>query len=68
MKNLIVATIALAFACTLGVAANAGSIPNGFNTVQALTNATVEKHRKPRIPGGSGCNSLRDLLEHPECR
>ncbi len=22
---------------------------------------------RPRIPGGSGCDSPRDLLEHPEC-
>lgn len=24
--------------------------------------------RKPRIPGGSGCDDPRDILEHPECR
>jgi hypothetical protein len=23
---------------------------------------------KPRIPGGSGCDDLFDLIEHPECR
>ena len=23
---------------------------------------------KPRVPGGSGCDDARDLIEHPECR
>lgn len=23
---------------------------------------------KPRIPGGSGCDSAHDIAEHPECR
>lgn len=23
--------------------------------------------RKPRVPGGSGCDDPRDLIEHPEC-
>lgn len=22
---------------------------------------------KPRVPGGSGCDDPRDLIEHPEC-
>lgn len=30
-------------------------------------NSIVER-RKPRVPGGSGCDSPRDVLEHPECR
>lgn len=24
--------------------------------------------RRPRVPGGSGCDDPRDLIEHPECR
>ncbi len=28
---------------------------------------TVEKRRKKRIPGGSGCDDPRDIIEHPEC-
>jgi hypothetical protein len=27
-----------------------------------------EARRKKRIPGGSGCDSVRDRIEHPECR
>lgn len=24
--------------------------------------------RRPRVPGGSGCDSAHDIAEHPECR
>jgi hypothetical protein len=24
--------------------------------------------RRPRVPGGSGCDDLGDIVEHPECR
>jgi hypothetical protein len=27
-----------------------------------------DKRRKPRVPGGSGCDDPRDVIEHPECR
>lgn len=27
-----------------------------------------DKRGKPRVPGGSGCDDPRDLIEHPECR
>ncbi|MDI3338031.1 hypothetical protein QKW60_16605 [Defluviimonas aestuarii] len=30
--------------------------------------ATIDKRRKPRVPGGSGCDDPRDLIEHPECQ
>ena len=28
----------------------------------------IAKRKKPRVPGGSGCDSSRDRVEHPECR
>lgn len=31
-------------------------------------NSVFEKRRKPRAPGGSGCDDPRDIIEHPECR
>jgi hypothetical protein len=24
--------------------------------------------KRPRVPGGSGCDDPRDLVEHPQCR
>jgi hypothetical protein len=32
------------------------------------TNSYVEKRKKPRVKGGSGCDDPRDVIEHPECR
>jgi hypothetical protein len=29
---------------------------------------TEEARRKPRVPGGSGCDTPRDIREHRECR
>ena len=31
-------------------------------------NTSGSGRKKPRIPGGSGCDDPGDLLEHPECR
>lgn len=31
-------------------------------------NSVVEKRRKPRVKGGSGCDDPGDAIEHPECR
>ena len=28
----------------------------------------AEKRRRPRVPGGSGCDDPRDVAENPECR
>lgn len=27
-----------------------------------------DKRRKPRVPGGSGCDDPEDIIERPECR
>lgn len=34
----------------------------------ALPAGDVFEKRRPRVPGGSGCDSPRDVAEHPECR
>jgi hypothetical protein len=38
---------------------------SGFDGTGGLT---VIERRKPRVPGGSGCDTPRDQREHPECR
>jgi hypothetical protein len=68
MKTLILITTALTFVSTLGASAQAKYIPDGFNTIQIAGDGAVEKRRKPRVPGGSGCDDPGDILEHPECR
>jgi hypothetical protein len=47
--------------------APASESPNGFSSKTEL-GTEMAKRRKPRIPGGSGCDSARDRREHPECR
>ncbi|MCB6178206.1 hypothetical protein LHP98_08695 [Rhodobacter sp. Har01] len=36
--------------------------------VQARTDDSLDKRRKPRIKGGSGCDDAGDIAEHPACR
>ncbi len=62
-------TIAILIAATLlAPAATASTIAaKGFvNGAGDIT--TVEKRKKPRIKGGSGCDDAHDRIEHPECR
>ena len=35
-------------------------------TVDTPADQLIVRH-KPRVPGGSGCDDPRDLIEHPEC-
>lgn len=39
-------------------------VKSGFAADGALTGID---RRRPRVPGGSGCDSPRDIREHPEC-
>ena len=41
------------------------TLSNGLS-VGLLTQTEVER-RRPRIPGGSGCDTRQDIREHPEC-
>ena len=67
MKTLILAATALAFISTMTTVASAGTLAAGFHAIDKMADSTVEKRRKPRVPGGSGCDDPRDLIEHPEC-
>jgi hypothetical protein len=68
MKTLILASTALAFAFTLNLPVNAGAAPDGIYSTQQMAGSASVDRRRPRVPGGSGCNTLHDILEHPECR
>lgn len=39
-------------------------VKSGFNSDSAVTEVD---RRRPRVPGGSGCDTPRDIREHPEC-
>lgn len=65
-KTILLLTAATTFGLVLGAPAFAASkdLP-GIYSGEAIS--TVDR-RKPRVPGGSGCDDPRDLIEHPEYR
>ena len=65
-KLLLTATLA-AIALSAVAPAQALTSATGLFDASVLDTA-VDKRRKPRIPGGSGCDDPRDIIEHPECR
>lgn len=67
MKPLVIAILATTILSHAAVAGAAGSIAPGLWDSDPRGQSTAER-RKPRIPGGSGCDSPRDRIRHPECR
>lgn len=67
MKTLILAATALAFVPVFTGMVNAGTAPDGFYAIGQMPDGSIDKRRKPRVPGGSGCDDPRDLIQHPEC-
>ena len=67
MKTLILTATFAAFAFTLVAPAQAAFVTDGIN-VLTQADSGIDKRRKPRVKGGSGCDDPEDVLEHPECR
>lgn len=63
-KLLLTATLA-ALALTAIAPAHALTFGNGLYDASMLGDSF--DRRRPRVPGGSGCDDPRDLIEHPEC-
>ncbi len=69
MKTTIFASAAALFILSTASFASAPAQDTGYSAKTTTTLGDMEaKRRKPRIPGGSGCDSARDRREHPECR
>jgi hypothetical protein len=78
MRNFAKTSLALAAALLLGSIATSTLAREGNSSVareavQSTQATTVPAddllaRRKPRVPGGSGCDDPDDLIEHPECR
>jgi hypothetical protein len=67
MKKLITLSTAALVILSYAVPASASiSIDTGIGLLS--DQGEFDKRRKPRVPGGSGCDDPRDLIEHPECR
>jgi hypothetical protein len=69
MIKTLLASTALVFAMSAPSFALAPSADH-TNGLKAKTeyNDMEAKRSKKRIPGGSGCDDPRDVIEHPECR
>ena len=64
MRKLVLATTAALLALSMMNPVSAAVGKPGFFTD---TSSTIVERRRPRVPGGSGCDSPRDIREHPEC-
>jgi hypothetical protein len=67
MKALFITTAAL-FITAVAAPVSAATPTGGLFDAASIMGDTTVDRRKPRIPGGSGCDDPRDLIEHPECR
>lgn len=67
MKTFLLATTLAALTFTTSVPAFASVTPGSAFAIDSLIQGEFDG-RRPRVPGGSGCDSPRDVREHPECR
>ena len=66
MKTFLIAATLAGLAMPMAVSAEASRTSGGATSVDGLFDGTFDR-RRPRVPGGSGCDTPRDILEHPEC-
>lgn len=65
MKKLMMIATLAGLAAASVAPAQALSLADGlFDT--SILDGSFDR-RRPRVPGGSGCDDPRDLIEHPEC-
>lgn len=68
MKTLLLSATLASLALTLAHPVGAASKPASITAIDVALEGDVDKRRKKRIKGGSGCDDPGDILEHPECR
>jgi hypothetical protein len=69
MKTTFLSTLAIMIAVGASAPAFAASADNAVTDPVKIFGANdLDKRRKPRVPGGSGCDDPWDIIEHPECR
>ena len=54
-------------ALVLSMIAPVAAMPLVKSGLMSDSAVTEIDRRRPRVPGGSGCDSPRDIREHPEC-
>ena len=67
MKTIVLTALIAAFG--LSAAPSFAVVSDGpAFTLGIQADDMVEKRRKPRVKGGSGCDDAGDAAEHPACR
>jgi hypothetical protein len=64
MKSFLMTATLAAIALTSVAPAGAMTLASGLFDASALS--TEIDRRRPRVPGGSGCDDPRDIIEHPK--
>ena len=67
MKKLTLLLLTTGFIATSIPLVSAKTDASGISQASG-TAGEFSKRRKPRVKGGSGCDSAHDIAEHPECR
>ncbi len=68
MKSILTIAMASALLAPLATVSHAAYKAPGAYAGDSAAQTVVVERRKKRIPGGSGCDDPRDVIEHPECR
>lgn len=66
MKSLLLATTLATI--VLGSALPVTAMTKAAGLYDASLMSGEYDRRRPRVPGGSGCDDPGDIIEHPECR
>ena len=68
MKPMILSCAFAALALSFAAPVMAADQSQGVFSIEDMSGTTVEKRKKKRVKGGSGCDDAGDVIEHPECR
>ncbi len=68
MKTLLLTATLASLAFTLTAPVQAAPKASAIMSLEDALQGDVDKRKKKRVKGGSGCDDAEDLLEHPECR
>lgn len=67
MKTLILTATLAAIALIQTAPVQAAAGQTSVFSIEDMGSTTVDKRKKKRVKGGSGCDDPGDILEHPEC-
>ena len=68
MKHALLSMTLAAFALSFAAPVMAAVQASALVSVGDMADSDLEKRKKKRVKGGSGCDDAGDAIEHPECR